>query len=94
MVHLSASVIDWTRFYGNDNHNISIVQDAYNACTIAEAWPYLQHFTPIPGQMLIDDPIIDKITKHMKLYGIHSGSSFNWTFLQILHFAKNGIVYP
>jgi hypothetical protein len=71
-----------------------MVQDAYEACTQTEAWQYLQTFTPIPGKMLINDPVIDKVTKHMKMFGAHSGGSLAWTFAQILHFAKNGVVYP
>jgi hypothetical protein len=90
----SASDVNWTRFYKGDQDNINMVKDAYEACTITEAWPYLQKFTPIPGKMLIDDPVIEKITKHMKMFDAHSGNSLDWTFAQILHFAKNGIEYP
>lgn len=90
----SSSEINWQRFYGNDADLTNMVKDAYDACTNAKAWVYLQTFTPTPGVMLIDYPIIDKITKHMKLYPAHSGHSLNWTFEQIIYFAKNGIQYP
>jgi hypothetical protein len=90
----SASAVNWSLFYKGDKDKINMVRDAYEACTQTEAWPYLQQFTPIPGKMLIDDPVIDKITKHMKMFDAHSGSSLGWTFAQILHFAKNGVEYP
>ena len=89
----SASAVIWTLFY-KDKWYISIVQDAYEACTQIEAWSYLRTFTPNPDKMLTDDPVIDKITKHMKIFDAHSGGSLAWTFAQILHFAKNGVVYP
>lgn len=91
---LPSSSIDWLRFYGNDPDLIRLVKDAYDACTNAKAWEYMQTFTPNPNVMLIDNPVIDKITKHMKLYPAHSGGSLNWTFTQIIYFAKNGIQYP
>ncbi len=84
------SAVNWSCLY-NVPRSISIVQDAY---TQIEAWSYLRTFTPNPDKMLTDDPVIDKITKHMKMFGAHSGGSLAWTFAQILHFAKNGIVYP
>lgn len=90
---LSVSDVNWSRLY-KDQDSINMVQDAYEACTQTEAWLYLQTFTPIPGKMLISDPVIDKVTKHMKMFGAHSGGSLAWTFAQILHFAKNGITYP
>jgi len=78
----SASAVNWSLFYKEDKDKINMVRDAY-----------VQQFTPIPGKMLIDDPVIDKITKHMKMFDAHSGSSLGWTFAQILHFAKNGVEY-
>jgi len=71
--------------------SISIVRDA---CTQLDTSVYLQTFTPIPGKMLTDDLVNDKIIKHMKMDVVHSGGSLAWTFAQILHFAKNGVVYP
>ena len=89
----SASDVNWRCFY-KDQWSISIVQNAYDACTQIGAWPYLRTFTPNPDKMLTDDPVIDKIIKHMKMDVVHDYGTLVWTFAQILHFAKNGVVYP
>jgi hypothetical protein len=93
MARPSASTVNWGHYY-KDKWSINLVQNAYDACTQLDKWSYLESFTPIPGKMLIDDPVIDKIIKHMKMDVVHNYGSLVWTFAQILHFAKNGIVYP
>ena len=93
MARPSAATVNLSRYY-KDQWSINMVQNAYEACTQLDAWPYLESFTPIPGKMLIDDPVIDKIIKHMKMDVVHNYGSLVWTFAQILHFAKNGVVYP
>ena len=93
MARPSASTVKWEHYY-KDKWSINLVQNAYDACTQLDKWSYLESFTPIPGKMLIDDPVIDKIIKHMKMDVVHNYGSLVWTFAQILHFAKNGIVYP
>jgi hypothetical protein len=72
--------------------NPDILDDAYKAVTLAEAWDWLKN-PAIPGNrgfMMLSDPMLSKIMKHMK--HDHSGLSFTWVMREMEFIAKNGWV--
>ena len=74
-----------------DNNNRTMLKNAHQAITNAEAWDWIRNFQ---GQsfMFSNDAMIGKISKNMVALGYdgHSGSSYGWTMRCMEHLAKNG----
>ena len=74
-----------------DKNNRTMLKNAHQAITNAEAWDWIRNFQ---GQsfMFSNDAMIGKISKNMVALGYdgHSGSSYGWTMRCMEHLAKNG----
>jgi hypothetical protein len=70
-------------------YDMKMCKDAYDACEKAEAWDWLRKFNG-ESFMFCQDPMIGKITEHMKFWKDHSGASFGCTLRSMEYIANHG----
>jgi len=75
----------------NDPTSRRYVADAYQAVTVAEAWPLMAKDPGEGGFMFTTNEAYKTIRNHMELRYDHSGSSYGWTMRQIQFIAQNGM---
>lgn len=87
-VHITDAEFNYNIY---DNNNRTMLKNAHQAITNAEAWDWMRNFN---GQsfMFSNDAMIGKISKNMVSLGYdnHSGNSYGWTMRCMEYLAKNG----
>ena len=76
-----------------DEHSRFMLQNAYQAITVAEGWYFMITFNDDQnGFMFSNSPMIGKIMSKMEELGYsgHSGGSFGWTMRNMEFLAKHG----
>ena len=76
-----------------DSHSRVMLENAYQAITVCEAWDFMKSFNDIQnGFMFSNDPMTGKIMNKMEELGYsgHSGFSFSWTMRMMEYLVKNG----
>lgn len=75
-----------------DQHQAKMLQDADDAITSCGLWEWLGEYKPEKdrGFMFSDHPNLDKINSEMKMYDLHSGSSYAWTMHTMQKIARLG----
>lgn len=76
-----------------DSHSRQMLENAYQAITVCEAWDFMKTFNDNQcGFIFSDDPMTGKIMSKMEELGYsgHSGSSFGWTMRYMEFLAKHG----
>ena len=74
---------------GFDNHSTTMLNDMYQACTLAGAWNWIKTFDE-ESFMFSNHPMIKRISDCIE-YQEHSGASFDWTMRHMESLAKEGI---
>ena len=76
-----------------DDHTRFMLENAYQAITVAEGWEFMKTFNDNNyGFMFSDSPMTGKIMSKMEELGYsgHSGNSFAWTMRTMEFLAKHG----
>lgn len=76
-----------------DQHYRFMLENAYQAITVAEGWDFMKTFNDNQnGFMFSDNPMTGKIMNKMEELGYsgHSGGSFGWTMRNMEFLAKHG----
>jgi hypothetical protein len=76
-----------------DEHSRFMLENAYQAITVAEGWDFMKTFNDNQyGFMFSDNPMTGKIMSKMEELGYsgHSGGSFGWTMRNMEFLAKHG----
>ena len=74
---------------GIDKYEASLLQDAYDAITVAEAWEYFRTFSE-ESFMFSRHPVLSQVQAHMKMLAEHSGSSYGFVMRTMEAIAKDG----
>jgi hypothetical protein len=74
---------------GIDNWEASLLQDAYDAITVAEEWDYFRTFSE-QSFMFSRSANLQKVQAHMKTMDEHSGSSYGFVMRTMEAIAKKG----
>ncbi len=74
---------------GIDNYEARLLQDAYDAITVAEAWEFMRTFSE-QSFMFSRHPVLTQIQAHMKMLPEHSGASYGCVMRAMEAIAKDG----
>ncbi len=74
---------------GIDNYEASMLQDAYDAITVTEAWDVMRTFSE-ESFMFSYSPILKQVQAQMKTIGQHSGASYGFVMRTMEAIAKDG----
>lgn len=74
---------------GIDNYEASLLQDAYDAITVAEAWEFMRTFSE-QSFMFSQSAVLAQVQAHMKTLDQHSGSSYGCVMRTMEAIAKDG----
>ena len=76
--------------FGFSDTDAMMLNDAFQACTCADAWNWLRAFDE-DSFMECTHPKLAEITKNMQYRNNHSKSSFGWVMMNMEYYAKNGV---
>lgn len=74
---------------GMDSYEASLLQDAYDAITVAEEWDYFRTFSE-ESFMFSRSAELAKVKAHMKALDEHSGASYGFVMRTMETIAKKG----
>ncbi len=74
-----------------DGYEATLLNDAFQAITAANAWTFVRTFNDDGGFMFSRRPELNEIHKHMACMDDHSGSSYGITMRIMQHISQIGL---